>query len=148
MIEIKKTALTEDIITQLIELSLIWEKEDISFGLRANEKEDLKEPCFIALDGNKVVGYTFGHFYESEKKTSYAALGEKCFSVDELYVLPEYRSKGIGKRLYQAIEDEVKGQCHCINLVTSTKDYKRILRFYDEEAGMVFHDAFFAKRFD
>ena len=148
MIEIKKAALTEDTVAQLIELSVIWEKEDISFGLRANEKDDLQEPCFVALDDNKVVGYCFGHFYEADKKTTYAEIGERCFSLDELYVHPKWRSQGIGKRLFKAIEDEVKGECVCLNLATSTKDYKRILRFYDEEANMVFHDAFFVKRFD
>ena len=148
MIEIRKTALTDDIVAQLIELSIAWEKENITYGLRANEKDDLREPCFVALDEEKVVGYCFGHFYEAEKKTTYSEIGERCFSVDELYVLPEYRSQGIGKRLYKAMEEEVKGQCVCLNLVTATKDYKRIIRFYDEEAGMVFHDAFFVKKFD
>lgn len=146
MIEIKKAKYDDATVKRLIELSRLWAEEDITFGLRPNQREDLQEPCFVALDEGTIVGYIFGHYYEADKKTTVHDIGEKCFEVDELYVQKEYRSKGIGKRLFQAMESEVKGKAACITLVTATKDYRRMLKFYDEDAGMTFHDAFLCKR--
>lgn len=146
MIEFKKAIFDEYTINQLIELSKIWADENISFGLIPNSKDDLKEPCFIALDNNKIVGYIFGHYYEENKKRSYISVGEKCFDVDELYVLERYRSQGIGKKLFKMLEDEVKDKVVYITLATSTKNYHKILKFYDEEVGMTFHNAFLIKK--
>lgn len=146
MIKIVKAELNDNIVSQLIELSKIWADEGVSFGLVPNTKDNLKEPCFIALDDKKVVGYVFGHFYETEKKTSYAEIGEKCFDIDEIYVLKEYRNKGIGRKLFQRIEEEVNNSAKFITLVTSTKDYKKIMKFYDQDNKMTFHDAFFFKK--
>ena len=51
MIEIREITLTEDRVSQLITLSQIWMDENISNGMRANEREDLQEPVFAALEG-------------------------------------------------------------------------------------------------
>ena len=146
MIEIKKVTMEEDIVKQLIELSYVWEKEDITFGLIPNERSDLKEPCYAALEGNRIVGYTFGHFYEEEKKYGDIEIGDKCFMIDELYVIREYRSQGIGRKLFKAMEEEVKDQVKFVTLATSTKDYLRILHFYHDDVDMTFHNAFLYKR--
>lgn len=142
----KKAVLDEDTVKQLIDLSLIWEKEEITFGLRHNTKEDLEEPCFIAVDNNKIIGYIFGHYYVNDKDLNYGKKGDKCFDVMELYVLPEYRNKGIGKKLFSILESEVSKEASYITLSTATKDYRRILKFYSEEVDMTFHDAFFFKK--
>ena len=145
MIEIRKTDLNEEVVSRLIELSKIWDKENITGGYRANEKSDLYEPCYIALDGNKIVGYIFGHYQVRETKIGQIEVGTEVFYVEELYVIKEYRSLGIGKKLFKALEKEVKEKVKFITLSTSTKDYKRILKFYDEDLGMDFHSAFFIK---
>ena len=146
--EIKKIELTDENVEKLIELSGVWVDENISFGMRKNTREDIKEPVFAAYDGDTIVGYAFGHFYEQEKYQSYADKGTKCFDVDEIYVLPEYRSQGAGKALFSALEEYVKGKASFITLVTSTKDYKKILKFYAENNGMEFHDAFLIKNIE
>lgn len=141
----EKRGLDPDTVEQLIEMSRLWEAEGCSYGLRANTREDLMEPLYVALDGERMVGYIFGKFYKTERRTSYIRIGEKCFSVEELYVLPDYRSKGIGRKLFSLLEAEVKDQAAYLTLATSTKDYRKVLRFYTEEAGMRFHDAFLIK---
>ena len=146
MIEIREITLTEDRVAQLIALSQIWMDENISNGMRANEREDLQEPVFAALDGDKIVGYAFGHAYIKEKKTDSIPVGSRCFDVDELYVLPAYRSQGVGGRLFAAIQDYAKTQADFLTLATSTKDYRRVLHFYAEQNGMVFHDAYLTKK--
>ena len=146
MVTIKKIKLTPENVKQLIELSRVWMNEDITNGLIENEENDLKEPCFAAFDGEKIIGYAFGHYYVRESKLSSVPVGSKCFELDELYVLKEYRSQGIGKALFEAMESEIKKEADYLTLPTSTKDYKRILHFYIEEMGMDFHSAFLTKK--
>lgn len=137
--------LDEKTIQKLIELSKKWQEEDCSYGMIANTEEDIKEPLCVAVDNDEIVGYIFGHYYVTENKTSYIDIGCECFTVDELYVLPEYRSQGIGKELFKRMEKAVKDSCTYITLSTSTKDYKKILHFYVEELDMNFHSAFLIK---
>ena len=145
MIDVIKSTLTDDVVNQLINLSEVWVNEDVSFGIIKNTKDDLKEPLFIAKDKNKIVGYIFGHFYKTGKKTSYIEIGENCFDIDEIYVLKEYRNQGIGKKLFKAMEEFVKNDCLYITLATSTKNYEEILKFYTKMVGMTFHSAFLIK---
>ena len=142
----KKAKLDEDTLTQLIDLSYLWEKEDITYGLRHNEKSDLKEPCFIAIDNNKIVGYVFGEYEVNETHSSFANIGDKFFYISELYVHPLYRNKGIGKTLYNLIEEEVKDKVDFITLGTATKDYKKILNFYVDGSGMSVHSSYLFKK--
>ena len=148
MIKIVKSKLTDEVVNELIELSKAWEQEDITYGYHSNQRSDLNEPCFLALDDHKVVGYVFGHYYDNEKIIADIKVGDHCFMIDEIYVIKEYRSQGIGKRLFEAMEKEVKDNCLYITLPTSTKDWERILHFYNKEAGLTFHSAFLFKKTD
>jgi GNAT superfamily N-acetyltransferase len=146
MIEIRKGTLTNgNTAKQLIDLSQVWVEENSTYGLIKNTREDLKEPLFIAVDGDKIIGYTFGHFYTTERKTSYIGIGVKCFDIDEIFVLEQYRNQGIGEKLFREIESCVKDECVYITLATATKDYEKILRFYTKMVGMTFHNAFLIK---
>lgn len=145
MIEYEIRKLDKDSTDQLIELSRLWVEEDCSYGMVANTASDLKEPLAVALEGERIVGYVFGHFYEQKNKTSYTEIGSNCFSVDELYVQPQYRNQGVGKMLFRILENYVQKKCSYITLATSTKDYKAILKLYIEELGMNFHSAFLIK---
>ena len=146
MFIIRKSTLDEALTLRLMELSALWVAEGCSNGMVANGPEDLKEPLWIALDGETVIGYAFGHYYTAEKRSSYILPGSRCFDLDELYVLPERRSEGVGKALYEALREEVRREAEYVTLATSTKDWRRILHFYTEEVGMDFHSAFLIQR--
>ena len=146
MIRIEKIPLTEDAVSQLIALSRVWMEGNCTNGLVENTREDLREPVFAALEGDRIVGYAFGHAYTQEKRLSAIPIGSACFDVDELYVLPAYRSQGIGGKLFGAIEAYAKTQAQFITLASSTKDYRRVLRFYAEQNSMDFHSAFLTKK--
>ena len=146
MVTVRKAKLTEALTARLIELSELWAAEGCTNGLVPNGPEDLKEPLWIALDGETIIGYAFGHYYTPEKRTSYIEPGSRCFDVDELYVLPERRSEGIGKALYDALREGVRGKADYVTLAAATKDWRRILRFYTDEVGMDFHDAFLIQK--
>ena len=145
MINYIEEKLSTGVIKELILLSQMWVAEDCSHGMVANTENDLLEPLFVARDGERIVGYIFGHFYTTESKNSYIELGRECFSVDELYVLPKYRSQGIGRELFRRIEEAVSEKCDYITLSTSTKNYKAVLHFYVEELDMNFHSAYLIK---
>jgi GNAT superfamily N-acetyltransferase len=69
------------------------------------EKDHLS--CFVAETNDKrIVGYATYFF------TYYTWIG-KCLYMDDLYVKPEYRGEGIGKRLMNRVIEFAKcSQCH------------------------------------
>ncbi len=67
-----------------------------------------------------------------------------CFEVMEIFVEKECRNKGIGKALFEYMENTVEEEY--ITLCTATKNYKAILHFYIEEVGMNFHSASLFKK--
>ena len=140
--------LDDKTIDELIKLSKRWEQEECTWGIIANSKQDIKEPLFVAIENDIIIGYIFGHFYTTESKTSYIEVGSKCFMIDEIYVLPTYRNRGIGKKLFKLMEEHIKISCDYITLSTSTKNYKSILHFYIDELDMCFHSAFLIKDFN
>ena len=148
MIHYEYRSLDDDTVSQLIELSRLWVEEDCCWGMIPNDREDLQEPLAVALESGEIVGYAFGHFYTQEKRTSYIDPGCRCFAVDELYVLPRYRSLGIGRELFQMIEKKASKESRYMTLTTSTKNYKSILKLYIEELGMDFHSAFLIKNLE
>ena len=55
-----------------------------------------------------------------------------------MYVKKEYRSMGVGKELFKFIEEYAKMEsAEYIEVTAVSKDYKRLLDFY-EEVGMVY----------
>ena len=146
-ISIKETSLTDDVLRTLIAFSGNWEKENSCHGYRKNEISDI-EPnrIFIAVCGNKTVGYLFGNIRTAEKTTSVMKEGTAYFEVEELYVQPAFRNKGIGRKLFGFAETAVAGQADFIMLSTATKNWKAILHFYIDELGMEFWNARLFKR--
>ena len=145
IIKYESRKLDDDTVKSLIELSKQWQEEDCSYGMIVNTKDNLRKPLYVAVENDKIIGYIFGHYYKLENKTSYIEVGSNCFMIDEIYVIPSYRSKGVGKKLFKLMENEIKESCDYITLSTSTKDYKKILHFYVDELDMNFHSAFLIK---
>lgn len=139
----KEVEVAEEILTELIACSEAWEQENSCHGYRKNTKEDIKgNRIFLALEDEQMLGYLFGHMAKGERKNSIYEKDEPFFEVEELYVKPEFRSKGIGRQLFQYMEDKLKEeQVRMILLSTATKNYRAILHFYLEELGMEFWSA-------
>ena len=60
------------------------------------------------------------------------------FEVEEIYVIPEKRSKGIGEALFRYTENTVKTEAEYIVLSTATKNWRAIFHFYIDELNMQF----------
>ena len=126
----------------LINFSKDWEKENITYGYRANTAEDLAgNRIFLAYDGSEAIGYLFGHCFKSKQLQSIMPENTECFEVEELYISPAYRSKGVGKDLFSFVEKAVKNDAKYILLSTATKNWKAVLHFYLDEVEMSFHSA-------
>lgn len=141
-ITVREAALTDEIAETLIVLSRDWANENSCHGYVANDRSGIEGMrIFLAEDGGRVVGYLFGKTYVSEKASSIKPQGSVCFEVEELYVRPECRSRGIGRALMAAAEEAVKGEVEYLTLSTATKNWRAILHFYIDEVGMAFWNA-------
>ena len=125
-----------------------WEQENSCHGYRKNTEEDIQgNRIFLALEDGQMVGYLFGYMDKGERKNSIYEKDEPFFEVEELYVKPELRSRGIGKQLFGYMEEKLKEEkVELILLSTATKNYKAILHFYLDELGMEFWNARLFKR--
>lgn len=138
-----ESPLSLEIVDKLILLSDEWAKENSCYGYRANTIEDI-EPnrIFLATQKEEIIGYLFGKLCKAEKMNSILTDGEDYFEIEELYVIPTLRSKGIGKKLFDTLEDTLKNEdVQHIMLSTATKDYQKIFNFYINELSMSFWSA-------
>ena len=142
MMTIQEAELTEAVIEQLAVLSQAWEKEGSCHGYRKNTPDDIRgNRVFLATDGGAVAGYLFGHCETAKETTSIYPAGTVYFELEELYVRPDLRNRGLGKQLFQYAEKEVADQAEMILLSTATKNFRAILHFYIDELGMDFWSA-------
>ena len=134
-------------IKRLLELSLMWEKEESCYGYRANTEDDLKDRYILAAYDNELIAYVFGKEEVQDKQTSLIDKNMHYFEIEELYVHPSYRSHGIGKQLMESLEKELKKKgLEMMALSTATKNWKAIMHFYIDEIGMNFWSARLYKR--
>ena len=139
---VKEVKLTEIILEQLISLSEDWEKENSCHGYQTNSLDDIKgNQIFLAVENDIVIGYLLGHKEVAEKTTSVYQAGTKSFEIEELYVKPSFRRRGIGKRIFEYVEKQVADEVDIIMLSTASKNYRAILHFYIDELGMEFWSA-------
>ena len=132
---------------RILELSYMWEKEDSCYGYRANTEDDLKDRYILAVYDDELIAYVFGKEEIQDKQTSVIDKNMHYFEIEELYVHPSYRSRGIGKQLMESLEKELKKKgLEMMMLSTATKNWKAIMHFYIDEIGMNFWSAKLYKR--
>ncbi len=139
---IHEVNLDETVLNRLIRFSEDWTKENSCHGYRPNDRSDIEgNRIFFAEDNGNVIGYLFGKVYKSKQMKSIMPEGTPYFEVEELYVVPERRSQGIGEQLFRYTENAVKTEAEYMVLSTATKNWKAIFHFYLDELDMNFWSA-------
>lgn len=137
-----ESTLTESLLEDLIRLSQDWEKEDSCRGYRANTREDIAgNRIFLAKDGETLAGYLFGQVCHAERDSTVMTKGTPFFEVEELYVCPAFRSRGVGSELFRTASAALTGEAEFMLLSTATKNWRAILHFYLEELDLEFWSA-------
>lgn len=141
-IKIHKATLQPELEEKLTAMSALWEQENSCYDYRANMAEDFeKQDIFVADIDGLTVGYLLCHTYTQEKEICTVPNGSMCLEIEVLYILPEHRSRGIGKTLYNAAVESYGDTVDYVTLTTATKNYKSILHFYIDELDMTFWSA-------
>lgn len=138
----REARLTEDLISVLSELSEGWEAEKITPGYYANDREHIvKNRVFLAESEGIILGYLMGAAYIQQESRGCVPKDKSCFEIEELYVVPEYRGRGIGSSLFEFACGVIKADAEYITLNAASWDWKSLLHFYIEEMGMDFRSA-------
>ena len=137
----------KEYLPQLLALSRDWAEEKTCPAYYANEEADfLDKDIYVALEGDKIVAYAYGEIKELTEATSYNLIGEKAFDLEELYVVPAWRKRGVGKELYRFLEEQIREQVDVIGVTAVSYQYEKLLRLYIDELGFDFKYAQLAKR--
>lgn len=118
-------------------LSALWEKENITYGYAACSPGMLSEySAFCAKINNQCIGYLFGKKMIAEN-ICVLPDDSSYFEIEDFYVIPEFRNRGIGKQLYEFVEQNLKLEgTQGILLSSATMNYKRVQEFYTSQVGM------------
>lgn len=137
-----ETELTPQVLDNLLKMSADWAAENSCRGYYPNELSDIQgNRIFLAMEEETTVGYLLGHISRAERDSTVMAADTPFFEVEELYIVPDHRSQGLGGALFRYAEERVKQEAAYMLLSTATKNWKAILHFYIEELGMEFWNA-------
>lgn len=141
--KVYETPLTDGVLEMLIAFSGDWEAENSCHGYRKNERSDIENNrIFLAEEQGTVIGYLFGNTETIERAPFVVHDGMLYFEMEELYVIPEMRSRGVGRALFRFVEDKLREEgIPYMMLSTATKNHRAILHFYIDEMGMDFWSA-------
>ena len=127
-----------------------WESEAITYGFIADSDDDIlaynRDYFYIALDGENVIGYVTGEVKVNDKDNymNVFPLNTEYLQVNDLYIVPTYRSKSIGAELITVVEEKAKrnGIEH-IFLSSATIDAEAVRRFYEKNGFKIWTTMFF-----
>jgi len=130
------------------QLSKDFESEQCCNGIVADARDDLinKDIVVAKVDGC-IVGYCYGVVEIKKNNTSFFKKGQKSFYIEEIYLMPQYRNKNIGSKLFTFIQNYAKSLgCEILETTAVSKDYESLLNFYINKMDMKFWSASLIKK--
>ena len=111
-------------------------EEGVAWGLVAATREAIREQLgsfsIVAELKGRIIGFGAGSVHTSDVRYSAVTpVGDRYLEVDDLFVAPEFRSQGTGRRLLRAVIDAAQAEgIERIHVFSTTKDHDAVLRFY------------------
>lgn len=124
----------EDDLPALMKLYEQFAAEEIVYGLVAEGPDELRQRlgdyCLVAEVDDALVGFVLGSEHTS-LGLAVIPQGQRYLEIDDLYVVPAMRQRGIGGELLQAVEHRARtnGIEHFL-LYSAVKDLDAIVKFY------------------
>lgn len=131
----------ENDIISIEQLQRQWCDENITWGFIPDTVEGINSYvgnyCYVAEADSKLVGFITGLV---TPKPDMAALpaDRPCLDVADLYVVPSYRSHGIGSSLLNSLIAAANTSgITCFRLYSGTKNIARVISFYERHGFSV-----------
>ena len=131
-------------IDEVVKLSKKWEDESITYGLTAGDAGDFEKlSVWTCTYNEQIIAYLSGSKQFSENMCVFPPSTD-YFEIEELYVSPEWRNKGIGTDLFRFVEQEIaKQNIKYIMLSSASINYQKIIEFYTQMGMNVWTMMFF-----
>ena len=139
---------TKEELPQIAAMSEDFAAEGCCNGIVPETVEELSSyELYVAEENGKLLGYAYGTAETASRKRWFILPGHKNYYVEIIYVKPEYRSLGLGRKLYQKLEDRARELgCETVEVIAVSKSYKKLLHLYIEELGLEFFSAHLMKK--
>jgi ribosomal protein S18 acetylase RimI-like enzyme len=131
-----------DDLHQVVVLTRRWAEEETSttghYPVNAAQQlaQRIGSYFWVAERGEAVIGFVLGSSAgqgSSEWDYQVVAKGESYLEIDQLYVHPQHRSRGVGSRLVERLREEARsrGINQCV-VAPSNREWERTIGFYEK----------------
>ncbi|UVI32746.1 GNAT family N-acetyltransferase [Paenibacillus spongiae] len=125
-------------LSHIVNLSKRWVAEDITAGYEnvqwteAKLMNRLNEYFYVVEADGRIIGYSFGEV-RAGQASPVIPQAESYLEIFEVYIHPDYRSEGLGKKLVgRLMEQAEKNGVTRLLVGSSNRRWKETAMFYEE----------------